>query len=211
MISKRTYQILDEIFSAITHGLGAFAAILGAIFLIVHGVHEGGFSRIISYSIYSVILVLFYFASTLFHSLYFTPAEKVFQIFDHSFIYLLIAATYTPYCLVTIKGTLGITILSVIWIMAILGVIYKCLWMGKFKTLSTIIYVVMGWMCVLGLKPLIVGLTWHGFLLLLIGGIIFTVGAVIYSFKQIWFGHVIWHIFVLAGTILMYFSIYFYV
>lgn len=109
-----------------------------------------------------------------------------------------------------IKGTLGWVIFGVIWAMAILGVIYKCLWLGKFQKLSTIIYVVMGWFCVLGFKQLFYGLGVRGFTLLVLGGVAFTVGAVIYSFKGIKFGHVIWHLFVLLGTILMYFSVLLY-
>lgn len=210
-IKDKTYYLLNEIFSAITHGIGALLAIIGAIALIVHGVHAGGGVRITSFVIYSVTLVVFYLASTMFHSLYFTRVEKLFQIFDHSAIYLLIAGTYTPYCLVAIKGWLGSIILAVIWIMTVLGIVYKSIWLGKLKTLSTVIYVVMGWMCLLGIVRLYYYLGIHGFLLLLFGGIAFTVGAVIYSFKRIPFGHVIWHVFVLLGTILMYISIYLYV
>ncbi|MGQ2283214.1 PAQR family membrane homeostasis protein TrhA [Apilactobacillus kunkeei] len=210
-IRDKTYHLLNEIFSAITHGIGELLAIIGAVALIIHGVHVGGEMRITSFIIYSITLVIFYIASTMFHSLYFTRAEKLFQIFDHSAIYLLIAGSYTPYCLIAIGGWLGWVILTVIWIMTVLGIIYKALWMGKLKTLSTIIYVVMGWMCLLGIVKLYDYLGIHGFLLLLFGGIAFTVGALIYSFPSIPFGHVIWHVFVMIGTILMYFSIYFYV
>lgn len=210
-IKDKTYYLLNEIFSAITHGIGELLAIIGAIALIIHGVHVGGAMRITSFVIYSITLVVFYIASTMFHSLYFTRVEKLFQIFDHSAIYLLIAGSYTPYCLIAIGGWLGWVILTVIWIMTVLGIIYKALWMGKLKTLSTIIYVVMGWMCLLGIVKLYDYLGIHGFLLLLFGGIAFTVGALIYSFPRIPFGHVIWHVFVMIGTILMYLSIYFYV
>ncbi|WP_220751494.1 PAQR family membrane homeostasis protein TrhA [Apilactobacillus xinyiensis] len=211
LMKPRTYTLLNEIFSAITHGLGSIMAIAAAPLLIVRGVMEGGAMRITTFSIYSGMLILFYLASTLFHSLYFTNAEKLFQIFDHSAIYLLIAGTYTPYCLVAIKGALGWTIFSIIWLMTILGIIYKSIWLGKLKTLSTIIYVVMGWMCLMGIVRLWDYLGVTGFWLLVSGGVAFTVGAVIYSFKSIPFGHVIWHIFVIMGTTLMYFSIYFFV
>ncbi|UQS84509.1 hemolysin III family protein [Apilactobacillus apisilvae] len=210
-VGSKKYFLLSEIFSAITHGLGVLLAIAGAACLIVQGVSEGGAMRITTFAIYSGILIVFYLASTMFHSLYFTRAEKLFQIFDHSAIYLLIAGTYTPYCLVAIQGWLGWLIFGIIWLMTIMGIIYKSIWMGKYKTLSTVIYVVMGWMCLLGIFRLYHYLGLTGFLLLLFGGIAFTVGAVIYSFKQIPFGHVIWHLFVLLGTIMMYFSIYFYV
>lgn len=210
-IKDHTYTLLNEIFSAITHGIGIIMAIIGAVMLIVHGVHVGGPMRIVTFSIYGAMLIIFYTASTMFHSLYFTRAEKLFQIFDHSAIYLLIAGTYTPYCLVAIQGWLGWIILVVIWIMTILGIVYKSLWLGKLQNLSTVIYVVMGWMCLLGIVKLYHYLGVHGFFLLLWGGIAFTLGAVIYSFKRIPFGHVIWHLFVLLGTVLMYLSIYLYV
>ncbi|KRK49366.1 PAQR family membrane homeostasis protein TrhA [Secundilactobacillus kimchicus] len=207
---SRRYQIVNEVLNAVTHGLGVGLSIAGLVLLIIRAVHLGGATRITSYSLYGSILVIFYLASTLFHSLYFTKASHLFQIFDHSAIYLLIAGTYTPYCLVVIKGALGWTIFSVIWVMAILGVIYKCLWLGKYQKLSTVIYVVMGWFCVLGFKQLYAGLGTVGFSLLVLGGVAFTVGAVLYSFKGIKFGHVIWHLFVLLGTTLMWFSIYLY-
>ncbi|XIF19419.1 MAG: hemolysin III family protein [Acetilactobacillus jinshanensis] len=177
----------------------------------VHGVHEGGAMRITTFAIYGSILIIFYLMSSLFHSLYFTKAEKVFQIFDHCSIYLLIAGTYTPYCLVTIRGALGWTIFGVIWFMTVLGIVYKSIWLNDFRKLSTIIYVVMGWMCLIGFKALWDGLGPHGFGLLFWGGVTFTVGAVIYSLKRIPYGHVIWHLFVMLGTALMYFSIYWYV
>lgn len=207
---SRRYQIINEVLNSVTHGIGVGLSIAGLVLLIIRGVHEGGAMRITAYSIYGALLVIFYLASTLFHSFYFTRASHLFQIFDHCAIYLLIAGTYTPYCLVVIKGTLGWVIFGVIWAMAILGVVYKCLWLGKFQKLSTVIYVVMGWFCVLGFKQLFYGLGVRGFTLLVLGGVAFTLGAVIYSFKSIKFGHVIWHLFVLLGTILMYFSILLY-
>lgn len=208
--ASRHYQILNEVLNSVTHGIGVALAIAGLVLLIIRAVHEGGAMRITAFTVYGAILVIFYLASTLFHSLYFTKASHLFQIFDHSAIYLLIAGTYTPYCLVVIKGTLGWVIFGVIWAMAIIGVIYKCLWLGKFQKLSTVIYVIMGWFCVLGFKQLFTGLGVAGFTLLVLGGVAFTVGAVIYSFKGIKFGHVIWHMFVLLGTILMYFSVLLY-
>lgn len=207
---SRRYQIVNEVLNAVTHGIGVGLSIAGLVLLVIRGVQLGGAMRITAYSLYGALLVIFYLASTLFHSLVFTRASHLFQIFDHCAIYLLIAGTYTPYCLVVIKGALGWTIFGVIWAMAILGVIYKSLWLGKYQKLSTIIYVVMGWFCVLGFKPLYNGLGIHGFILLVLGGVAFTLGAVIYSFKGIKFGHVIWHLFVLLGTILMYFSVLLY-
>lgn len=205
---SRNYQILDEILSAMTHGFGVALSIAGLVLIILRGVQVGGAMRITAFSIYGSILVLFYLASTLFHSLVFTKAKKVFQIFDHSAIYLLIAGTYLPYCLVTIGGVLGWTTLIIIWAMAIAGILYKSLYGNQYPIGSTIIYIIMGWMCLIDIWPLWNNLSHLSFWLLVIGGISFTLGAVIYSFKQILFGHVIWHLFVMLGTVLMYFSIY---
>ncbi|WP_413628054.1 hemolysin III family protein [Fructilactobacillus vespulae] len=205
---SKNYQILNEILSAMTHGFGVAFSIAGLVLIIIRGVQVGGAMRITTFSIYGAILVIFYLASTLFHSLYFTKAEKVFQIFDHSAIYLLIAGTYVPYCLVTIGGVLGWLTLIIIWAMALAGIIYKSLYGNRYPIGSTIIYIVMGWMCLIDIWPLWHTLSHFSFWLLVMGGVAFTLGAVIYSFKRILFGHVIWHLFVMLGTALMYFSIY---
>jgi len=207
---SRTYNIVNEVLNAVTHGIGAGLSIAGLVVLILQAHAKGGSLRITTFTIYGAIMVLFYLASTLFHSLVFTRAHHVFQIFDHCAIYLLIAGTYTPYTLLVIGGGLGWTMFGVIWAMAILGIVYKAIWLGQHQMLSTVIYVVMGWMCLLGIKPLFAGLGPIGFGLLFAGGVAFTLGAVIYSFKGVPFGHVIWHLFVMLGTGLMYFSILLY-
>lgn len=178
--------------------------------LIITAVNAHSPLKLVAFIIYGTVLVLFYLASTLFHSLIFTRARHVFQVFDHSMIYLLIAGSYTPYCLVAIRGWLGISLLTVIWLMAIGGVIYKALWLNKKSFWSTVIYVIMGWMCLFAIIPLYHALGPVGFGLLLAGGITFTLGAVLYSFPT-QYTHLIWHLFVLGGTILMYFSILLYV
>ncbi|USS90639.1 PAQR family membrane homeostasis protein TrhA [Fructilactobacillus carniphilus] len=206
--NSQDYRILNEILSALTHGIGVALSIAGLVMLIIRGIQEGGALRITCFAIYGSILVLFYLASTLFHSLSFTPAKHVFQVFDHSAIYILIAGTYLPYCLITIGGWLGWTTLIVIWLMAIAGIIYKAMYGNRFPMVSTVIYIIMGWACLVDAWPLWQNLSHLSFWLLFAGGVSFTLGAVIYSFKQILFGHVIWHLFVMLGTILMYFSIY---
>lgn len=210
-MESRNYRLLNEVLSALTHGVGVVLSIVAIVLLILKGVERGGAMRITTFAIYGSILVIFYLASTLFHSLYFTGGRKVFQIFDHCAIFILIAGTYLPYCLVTIGGFLGWFLLIVIWIMAISGIIYKAIWMNEGTIFSTIVYVVMGWMCLIGIVPLWQNMNHLGFWLLVLGGIAFTLGAIIYSFKKIPFGHVIWHVFVIIGTVLMFFSIYLFV
>lgn len=203
-IKRQTIWI--EVGNAVTHGLGSILAIIGLIFLMVQAIHSGRPVKIVAFLIYGLSLVLFYLASTLFHSLVFTRARHLFQVFDHCMIYLLIAGTYTPYCLLAIPGWRGAALLTVIWVMAIGGVIYKAIWLNRKSVISTLIYVLMGWMCLLAFWPLYHTLGPVGFGLLLAGGITFTLGAVLYSFPTA-YTHLIWHLFVMGGTIFMYFSI----
>lgn len=203
-------EIAIEVGNAVTHGIGALLSIAGLVILIIQAVHKGGAMRIVSFTIFGSVMILFYLASTLFHALVFTRAKHIFQIFDHSMIYILIAACYTPYCLVTIKDWLGWTIFGLEWAIAIAGVVYKSIWLKHPSKWSTLIYVLMGWLCVIAFVPL-----WHdlgpvGFYLLLAGGIVFTLGTLLYSAPNK-YTHLIWHVFVLVGTGLIYFSILLYV
>ncbi len=190
--------------------IGAGLSIAGLILLIIRAVHTGSPMRIVTFTIYGSALILFYLSSTLFHALIFTRAKRVFQILDHSMIFVLIAATYTPYCLVSIRGWLGWTIFGVIWGLSVIGIVYKCIWLKHKSKYSTIIYILMGWLCLVAFMPLWRALGPVGFGLLLLGGLSFTLGALFYS-RPTAYTHLIWHIFVLIGTILMYFSILLYV
>ncbi|KRL66197.1 PAQR family membrane homeostasis protein TrhA [Companilactobacillus versmoldensis] len=209
---SRRYQITNEVFSAVTHGIGIILAIIGAIFLLIKGFASGDPLTITAFFIYAFTLFFLYLSSTLFHSLYFTKAKGVFQIFDHSSIFLMIAGTYTPYCLVALKSTpFAITLLSIIWILAIGGILYKIFNVGRYKYFETLLYVLMGWAIIVAMKPLYEAIGATGTWLLFFGGVAFTLGACVYLIKNLKFVHVIWHIFVMLGTALMYFSVYFYV
>lgn len=209
VFSKR-YLIVNEVFNAVTHGIGFALSVFGFVLLMIKGAHTHSMLDIVAYTIYGITMMLLFLFSTLFHSLIFTKAKKVFQIFDHSSIYLLIAGSYTPYCLLAIKGTLGWTLFVVIWLMAILGIVYKSLWLGKKTKLSLIIYILMGWLCVIAFQPLLAHLGQSGTLLLAAGGVAYTVGAIFYSFQNVKFMHVVWHLFVMLGAGLMYFSVLLY-
>lgn len=205
---SRKYLITNEVLNAVTHGIGVVLSIVGFVFLLKKadsGLHY------VSFIIYGVSLLLLFLASTLYHSLIFTKAKKVFQVFDHCSIYLLIAGTYTPYCLLYIKGTIGIVLLSIIWLAAIIGIVYKSLTLSKVKSvskLSTIIYNVMGWAVVIALPSLYHSVGLKGLLLLVGGGVAYTIGSVFYSMKNRRYMHVVWHLFVMLGAMLMFFSIY---
>ncbi|MGO2892441.1 MAG: PAQR family membrane homeostasis protein TrhA [Enterococcus devriesei] len=205
---SRKYQITNEVLNAVTHGVGVVLSIVGFVFLLRKA--ETGLDYV-SFTIYGVSLLLLFLASTLYHSLIFTKAKKVFQVFDHCSIYLLIAGTYTPYCLLYIKGTIGIVLLSIIWLAAIVGIVYKSLTLSQVKSvskLSTILYNVMGWAVVIALPSLYQNVGLKGLLLLVGGGVAYTVGSVFYSMKNKRFMHVVWHLFVMLGALLMFFSIY---
>lgn len=205
---SRKYLITNEVLNAVTHGIGVVLSIVGFVFLLKKadsGLHY------VSFIVYGVSLFMLFLASTLYHSLIFTKAKKVFQVFDHCSIYLLIAGTYTPYCLLYIKGTIGIVLLSVIWLAAIVGIVYKSMTLSKVKSvskLSTIIYNVMGWAVVIALPSLYQSVGLKGLLLLVGGGVAYTVGSVFYSMKNRRYMHVVWHLFVMLGAMLMFFSIY---
>ncbi|WP_268827419.1 PAQR family membrane homeostasis protein TrhA [Tetragenococcus koreensis] len=207
------YLITNEVFNAITHGIGFGLSVAGLVILLVNGTRLGSSIHIVSYAIYGSMLILLFLTSTLFHSLIFTKAKKVFQVFDHASIYLLIAGSYTPFCLLSIGGTFGWALCSVIWLLAIAGIVYKSCTLHKKENvskLSTLIYVLMGWACIIAFRPLIDSLGISGALLLASGGLAYTIGSIFYSLKNVRFMHVVWHLFVMLGAGFMYFSVLFF-
>lgn len=208
LVFSKKYLIINEILNAVTHGIGVILSIIGMVFLIIKGVQINSIEHVVAYSIYGISLILLFLASTLFHSLIFTKAKNFLQLMDHSSIYLLIAGTYTPYCLLTIKGKLGWALFIIIWLMAGLGIIYKSLFLAKKGNSAVFIYILMGWLCLVAVKPLYQGLGLTGTLLLVLGGVAYTVGALFYQMKSVKFMHVVWHLFVLLGAGFMYFSVF---
>ncbi len=202
-------QVVLEVLNAVSHGISFFLGIFLTIILLVKASRDSlGGAEIFSLAIYSAAVLLLYLASTLFHCLVFTKASRVFQIFDHSNIYLLIAGTYTPYCVIFMPGIAGVILLTTVWILAVSGIILHIISKGKHQKIETTIYVAMGWLCMFLGKALYSNLSLAGFWLLVSGGIVFTLGALIYSFSKIPGMHLIWHFFVMAGTLLMFLSIY---
>ncbi|WP_410175646.1 PAQR family membrane homeostasis protein TrhA [Lacticaseibacillus nasuensis] len=200
------YEINNEMFSGITHGIGLGAAIVGTIAL---GFKAGGDPlRLITFLGFGIGLIILYTASTAFHGFYFTKARHVLQVLDHSGVFILIAASYLPYCLVAIGGARGWWLLGTIWTLCLAGILYECFFVGRFRLLEVAIYIVLGWLCITAMQPLWFHLGSIGFWLLVGGGVAYTLGAVLYAQKQIPYIHVIWHLFVMAGSLLMYLSIY---
>ena len=209
------YHLGDILANAITHGIGAALAIAGAVYLIAQSAHSSPL-YIVTCSIFAVTLVLVYICSTLYHSLVRTRARPVFHILDHSSIYLLIAGTYTPFTLISLRGPLGWSIFSVEWSLAIAGVLSKSLAMERFKggrlaILSAVVYLLQGWFIVFAVDPLLHAIGWHGLAWLGAGGLAYTLGIVFFALDRIRYFHAAWHIFVLAGSIAHYFAILFYV
>ncbi|MFN4762661.1 PAQR family membrane homeostasis protein TrhA [Gillisia sp. Q332] len=205
------YPPLEEKLNIFTHGFGFILSILGLIMLILRANELGEIKHLISFSVFGASMVVLYAASTFYHSAKSRVLRYRLNILDHAAIYVLIAGTYTPFAMVTLDGTLGWIIFGVIWAMALCGVILKLFYTGRYQTLSTIMYVIMGWVVVFAIKPLLENLPDTGLLWLLSGGISYTLGAVIFSLNRIKFNHAIFHLFVLFGSFSHFIAIYYYV
>ena len=206
------YSLGEEIMSAVSHGIGALLSIAALILCVVFSANHSNTIAVISSIIYGVTLIILYTMSTLYHSLAVNNAKRVFRIIDHCSIFLLIAGTYTPFTLVALEKPLGYILFSIIWSIAILGIVLNAIDLKKYKIISFISYLILGWIIIFAYQPLKEAVNWSGILLLLAGGIVYTVGAIIYAFgKKVKYFHSIFHFFVLAGSILHFFSILLYV
>lgn len=199
----------EEVWNAITHGIGLILTIPALILLILKGIKAGTALHIVSYTIFGVSMLLLFLMSTLLHSMP-MKLKKVFSILDHSAIYILIAGTYTPFLLVSIQGTLGWTLFGVIWGLAIIGVTFKVFFINRYDLASIIFYILMGWLIIFAIKPLIQSITMQGFILMLAGGLLYTIGAIFYAWRRIPYNHTIWHVFVIAGNACMFFTVFVY-
>ena len=209
MQSKRLQ--IEELVNGLTHGTGALLSAAGLGVLVVLACLHGTTLHIVSCSIYGATLVLLYTASTLYHSVRSPRLKHVFRIVDRSCIYLLIAGTYTPFTLVTLRGGWGWTLFSLIWVLAAAGIVFQLLFAQRFKVLSAVGYLLMGWLAIFAVKPLIEALPAGGFAWLLAGGIVYTLGALFYLFKRLPYNHAIWHFFVLGGSTCHYMAVLLYV
>jgi len=200
-----------ERFNSISHLIGAAAALAGTAWLVVTAAQQGNPWKVVSFSIYGASLILLYLFSTLYHSLH-HAGKTVFQKFDHLAIYLLIAGTYTPFTLVTLRGRGGWALFGLIWGLAVLGIVLETFMRKSHRIVPVVIYLAMGWLIIIALKPLLVSLTTAGFIWLLLGGLFYTSGVVFYALsdKATYF-HGIWHLFVMAGSLCHYVTIFRYV
>lgn len=197
----------EEVANSILHGIGLALAITALVILIIFARASENIWSIVSVCIYGSTLIILYLSSTLYHSLPPGKAKNIFEIFDHSAIYLLIAGTYTPLTLINLRNGLGWTIFGIIWGGAVVGIIFKVFWVKKFVIFSTILYVGMGWMIVLAINPLLKIMTFKSIVFLVVGGTSYTIGTIFYVWRKIKYHHAIWHLFVLGGSICHFFSI----
>lgn len=205
------YSKSEERLNVLSHGLGFILSIVALVFLIIRACQSGSAYNIVSFTIFGVSLAILYAASTSYHYVQNSKIRARLNVFDHSAIYILIAGTYTPFALVTLNGWVGWTIFGVVWGLALIGVIFKLKFTGRFDKLSTITYVLMGWMIILAIIPLTTQLSTYGLLWLLVGGLSYTVGAIFYRCRSLNYNHAIFHVFVLLGSISHFLSIYIYV
>jgi hemolysin III len=204
------FRLGDILANAITHGVGAVLALAGAVYLIMLST-RGSVWHVVGCSVFGTTLVLVYLFSTLYHSLVRTRARHLFQIFDHSSIYLLIAGTYTPFTLVSLRGRVGWTLFAIVWLLAVAGIVFKCFAVERFAVASTIVYLFQGWFVVFAASPLIHAIGWHGMLWLLAGGLAYTLGVIFFALDRLRYFHATWHLFVLVGSIAHYCAVLFYV
>jgi hemolysin III len=210
-LEKRDYRLGEEIGNSVTHGIGVLLSITALVLMIVFSLHKSDITYLWSSIIFGLSLIILYSASTIYHAIPNQKARKVLKILDHSAIYILIAGTYTPFSLITLKGKLGLIILTVVWSVAIMGVLMQIFLKNKNIILSTILYVAMGWIVIFAIKPLVNSLPHDGLILLVLGGLSYTLGAVFYVIKKIPYFHMVFHLFVLAGSIFHFFSVLLYV
>jgi hemolysin III len=205
------YSLGEEIANAITHGLGVILAVAGSVLLIIFSALDGSVLKVTSSCIYGASMILLFSMSTLYHALTNKTVKKVFRVFDHTSIFLLIAGTYTPITLVLLKGALGWTMFGIIWTSAILGVVLNSISVERFKIFSIICYVASGWGIIFAIIPVARLLPIVGTIFLILGGIMYTAGLIFYKKKDVLYMHSLWHIMVLAGAVFHYFCILLYI
>ena len=194
------YTQTEEIFHGITHGIGVALAIAGLVVLVALAAQRSDVWRIVSFSIYGGSLTLLYLASTLYHSFRDERLKRFFRHLDHLSIFLLIAGTYTPVTLISLRGAWGWTLFGLTWSFAVGGIIYELLFLGRYKWITVAIYLIMGWLAVVAIKPML-AMVPHGlFWWMLAGGLFYTIGVIFYIRKKMRYHHVLWHLFVLFGS-----------
>jgi len=199
-LPDRRQSLGEEIANSVSHGLAFLAAVAALPVLVIAAVQRGGSAGIVGAAVFAFTMVLLYLTSTLYHSLARNRAKRILRILDHSAIFLLIAGTYTPFTLGILHGAWGWTLFGLVWGIALVGVIFKSIGGARFERLSTILYLAMGWLVMIAIKPLWLVMAPWGLFWLLAGGAAYTFGVGFYAAKRIRYAHFIWHLFVITGT-----------
>ncbi len=197
----------EEIANSLTHGMAMLLSIVGLVIMVSMAAHRGDIWQVVSFSIFGSSLILLYLASTLYHSVSQPAAKRFLKVFDHSAIYVLIAGSYTPFVLVALRGVWGWSIFGVIWGLALTGILMKCLFIERFHNVSIALYLLMGWLCVVAFKQLLANLSHLSLMLLVFGGLSYTLGVIFYIWRKLPYNHAVWHLFVMGGSAFHYFSV----
>lgn len=210
--SLKRYSKGEEVFNSVTHGIGALLAVIGTVIMVMLSAINGTALGLAVSLIYGISLIVLYTMSTVYHAIPFPKVKTVLRVFDHTSIFLLIAGTYTPYCLIALQGNrAGLWVAVAVWACAIVGIILNAIDLKKTEKLGIVLYVIMGWAVIVVIKDVVAAISTQGFWLLLLGGISYTGGIVFYAMKKKKFMHSVWHLFVLMGSVLHYLSIVLYV
>ncbi|NLL82930.1 MAG: hemolysin III family protein [Lentisphaerae bacterium] len=209
------YTIGEEIAHSITHGLGALLGIAALVLMCVYGTRNGSPSQVVSGAIYGSSIIILYLASTIYHAIVNLRAKEILERFDHMAIYILIAGSYTPFTLVTLRDAgypaRAWTIFGIVWGITVVGIVFKAFFTNRFRVASTLAYIGMGWLVIFFIKPLWEAMPGQGIFWLILGGALYTLGTIFYLWRKVRFHHVIWHTFVLAGSITQFIAIFFWV
>jgi len=209
--NKKGFTRKEELWNSISHGAGAAFAVAALVLISVYAGGTGDQWKIVGGVIFGVSLIVLFLASTLYHGFKEGKAKDVFEIIDHSAIFILIAGTYTPFTLVNLRGPVGWTIFGIIWTLTLAGIVYKIFFVRKFVIFSTLLYIFMGWLIVFAIGPLSQTLSSGGLFWLVMGGVLYTLGTPFYIIRRIPYNHAIWHFFVLGGSVCHFITVFFYV
>ncbi len=206
-LPDKRYSLGEEIFNSVSHGVGSLLSVAGMVVLIVISALQGDAWKVVSSAVFGASLIILYTMSTLYHAITNRKAKNVMRVMDHVTIFFLIAGTYTPLTLVTLRGVTGWILFGFIWGCAALGIVFNAINLEKFRKVSVVCYIIMGWAIIFAVRPLVQAMPKISLIFLLIGGIAYSVGVIFYAIKKVKYFHSVWHLFTVAGSIFHYFAI----
>lgn len=207
----KVFSLAEEIAHSVSHGIGIVLSIIALAVLVTVSVRQGDTARIVASAVFGTTLILLYVVSTLYHSIQIPRLKPILRMLDHTAIYLLIAGTYTPLTLITLRGPWGWGLLAAIWTLAIAGIVHAWSPWRRYRAFAHILYVLMGWLIVIAAVPLSRAMQVGGLVLLVLGGVVYTSGLAFYAWRRLPYNHLVWHLFVLTGSALHFFAVLFYV